>query len=782
MILFQKGQGSFIKILSMTIGLALGLVLIARVQLEKNYDGCVDRMEDVYEIVEYFQQTGQDSQEHKATSGGTVNLLRRYIPEIEVGTRYTGWMTDAKIVMEDGQRYDTHEVRFADSCLFSIFRTNVVGNVTKALSVKGQCMISRSLADKIGGDVIGKSFYVYPSESKMITIGGVFDDYDDNTSFADCDILMSLPTIGMYMYDGTEDIIGNDRYHSFIRLRADADMKKVKAECEGMLMKEAPWEDLKSQGYEDIGYRLSNPQVDRMSDARVKAPCTILTVVAIIMLFTAVMNYILVVIGNLAGRAKQVAVIKTMGASDMELYKYPMIEAVAHLVISLLVMTLAFYLGQDFIRQLLGVPVTLLFSSQTVVIVMIVVAIVVIVCGIVPGFIYSRIPLQYAFRHFSESKRIWKLSLLAFQFVLSSLMIVVLSNVYRQYDYMLNKDLGYTYDNVVYTKLNISDKQSQVMVDELKKLPCVESAYTGYSLFCHPQSGDNVSLPNDPKVLFNVANMFFASSDIVKTMGLTIVKGSNFAEKEGLHECEILVDETFERMFKAATGVDDVIGEQVTNSSFGSDDYFTIVGVVKDFVVRDLVKQDTRPVFIANGSRICNYCLVKLQAMTPENLSAVQNKIDQLYPENEMQVNMYSSEIQESYVMTLRIRNLITIGCIATFILTLIGLIGYINDEVQRRSRELAIRKVLGANIVELQLLFFGNIAIIAIPAIIVGAMFGFYCNSLLMEQFPDKVDMSIWSYIVPLMIAVVITIFIILFKTYRMSVENPVKYLRTEG
>lgn len=779
--LFSKGQGAFTKILSVTVGLTLGLVLLARVQLEKNYDGCVDRMEDVYEIVEYFQQTGQEMAEHNSTSGGTVNMFRKYIPEIEVGTRYTGWLDEAKIVMEDGQRYDAHTVRFADSCLFRIFDTPVVGDVSKALSVKGQCMISRSLADKIGGDVIGKSFYIFPSSGNHLTIGGVFDDYDDNTSFADCDILLSLPSIGMYMYDGTNDTFGNDRYNSFIRLRADADMSKVEEECNEMLRKELPMDDLKAAGYVDVGYRLVNPLKTRLNDARVKAPCTILTVVAIVMLFTAIMNYILVVIGTLAGKAKQVAVMKTMGASGLEFYKYPMLEATGHLFISLFLMAVMLIAGQDFCKELLGVPVSLLFSGQTFMIIIFVCVIVVVACGLIPGFIYSRIPLVYAFRHFSESKRLWKLSLLAFQFVLSSMMIVILVTVFRQYDYMLNKDLGYKYDNVVYTKLNISDEQSKVLIDEVKKLPCVESANTAYNLFCYPQSGDNVRLPNDNKDLFNVSNMFFASSDLVKTMGLELLRGRNFSGTDELHECEILVDETFERMFKVQTGEDDVIGKQVTNSSFGKETLFTIVGVVKDFVVRDLMKQDTRPVFIAHGYRYSNYALIKLNAVTPENLSAVQDKINKLYPDSEMQVNMYSSEIREGYVVTLRMRNLITIGCVSILLITLLGLIGYIRDEVQRRSRELAIRKILGADVMELQSLFMCNIGVIALPSFIVGAMLGVYFSILLMEQFPDKVNIPLWVYIVPLIILSVTMLVVVMFRTYRMSVENPVKNLRTE-
>ena len=126
-------------------------------------------------------------------------------------------------------------------------------------------------------------------------------------------------------------------------------------------------------------------------------------------------------------------------------------------------------------------------------------------------------------------------------------------------------------------------------------------------------------------------------------------------------------------------------------------------------------------------------------------------------------------------------RDLIIIGCIATFLITLIGLIGYISDEVQRRSRELAIRKVLGASVLELQMLWIRSIAVIALPSTIFGAMVGFYCNNLIMEQFPDKVDMPVWTYIGPLLFAIIVTMIVVCCKTYKVATLNPVESIKTE-
>ena len=776
------GKGSFIKILSLTIGLTIGLVLLARVRLELNYNSCVKDIDNVYKLSEYIVTKTQGEFNHGQTSGGTAPKLREYVPEIVECSRNTFFTAEAKLVFEDGRKVKTRQMRFADSCHFQFFDTKVTGDVRKALSVKGQCMVSKSLADKIGGDVIGKYFYVYPYDSIPLTIGGIYDDYADNSSYSDVDVFVSLPSIGYYSYDGSSNLMGNDRYNSYVRLVPNANLEKVQHESDKMIEKELASEMkyLAESGHKGFHYIFNNLAEERINNAMESGFCIILAIVAIVILFTAIMNYILVVIGTLAGKAKQVAVQKSMGAHDSEFYKETFKDAAIHLCIALAFMTFIILVGQDLIKTLLGVSLGTLFSSQTLFVVLGVCVIVLLTCALLPGYIYSHISVTFAFRHFSESKRIWKLSLLAFQFALSALLFVVLTTVYRQYDYMLNKDLGYDYKNVVYTHYLVSAKKAKVLMDEANKLSFVESSYLSYSLFFDSQSGDNISIVGHQNDLFNAANMFFATSGIIRTMGLTIVKGRGFSERPDSATNEVLVDENFARRVKKQEGIDNVIGLQVTNSSFG-DIPFTIVGVVKDFTICDLNQRDERPLFVINGSRWTSFAVFKLQSLTAENIIELQRLCDRLYPDDEMTIMPYSELVHNGYDETQHMRDLIIIGCIATFLITLIGLIGYISDEVQRRSRELAIRKVLGASVLELQMLWIRSIAVIALPSTIFGAMVGFYCNSLIMEQFPDKVDMPVWTYIGPLLFAIIVTMIVICCKTYKVATLNPVESIKTE-
>ena len=781
--LFRKGQGAFIKVTSLAIGLTVGLVLIAKVQLERNYDRCIADKERVYALSEEFKKKGEDPQGFHNTPGGAVPALCRYIPEIEVGTRWTYQFEDDKLTLEDGSRWSFGTSALADSCFFEIYNTSILRGDAKAiLATKGQCLISRRLNEQLGGDMVGRTFSYVAYPDRPMTVAGVFENYDENATFSRLDIVMSLSSVGLYAYDGTSRLVGNDRWHSFVRMRPNTDMKKVKQEMNAMLKELLPWEEMKAAGVEDFYFGFHPVSESRMNDATVRTTCIILGIVALVMLFTAVMNYILVVISTLVGRARQVALRKVLGAPRREFYLTTLKEAAVHLLLALAVMALLLAAGQDWIRELMGASVTTLFSGQTYVVLAVVCLVVVVCCGLLPGYIYSRIPLTYAYRLYSENKRTWKLSLLAFQFVLSTMLLCILSTIYRQYDYMLNRDLGYDYKDVAYIETPERADSTYALAREIEKLPCVRSSATAYSLLLHHQSGNNVLLPGKSEMQFNFACLYWAESSIVETMGLEVVQGRlpERLERPGW-ETGAIVDEAFAKQLQAHTGWENVVGQHIASTEWGDEPQFTIKAVVKDFTLGTLNDMDDRPAMMLNGNIYAKYILVRLHSLTPESLAQVQQLCDKLYPDAELLVKRYAAELADSYSETQHTRDLILIGCIASLLITLIGLIGYVRDEVQRRSRELAIRKVMGATVTEVQALFIRSIAVIAVPSVVIGVALGWYLSTLLMEQFAEKTPLVWYVFAACALLVLAVIAAVVYIQTRRVATSNPVKYLKTE-
>ncbi len=140
----HRRQGTLIKVTSLAVGLTVGLVLIARVELNRNYDRCIADKECVYQVGEMFQKMGEEAAEFENTPGGAIPAMCRYIPEIEVGTRWTYQFTDEKLTTEDGTHHDFEHAVFADSCFFDIFGTKILqGDAKMILSTPGQCLIAR---------------------------------------------------------------------------------------------------------------------------------------------------------------------------------------------------------------------------------------------------------------------------------------------------------------------------------------------------------------------------------------------------------------------------------------------------------------------------------------------------------------------------------------------------------------------------------------------------------------------------------------------------------------
>ena len=172
--LLRKGRHNVMKIVSLGIGLAVGLVLIAKVCFERNYDDFYPDKERIYQIWELYKQGGNPEQDYPRTSGGTAPALMRQVPEIEAATRCTG-IDESTLTMLDTKRKYKAEPIFADSCYFDVLpRPMVMGDARQTLGRPMYALVSDRLAERIGGDVVGRELVLDDWPGRTLTIGGVF--------------------------------------------------------------------------------------------------------------------------------------------------------------------------------------------------------------------------------------------------------------------------------------------------------------------------------------------------------------------------------------------------------------------------------------------------------------------------------------------------------------------------------------------------------------------------------------------------------------------------------
>lgn len=777
---FKKGRHNGIKILSLGVGLAVGLVLIAKVYFEQSYDDFFPDGDRIYQIQEMVERDGTLA-EYGQVSGAIAPGMKEEIPEVEVATRFTSIEDEAVFTTSDKKKYFANFV-LADSCLFDVFpRRILIGNAKEILSRPMYVMVSQEIADKIGGDVVGKTFEVDEAPGRVLTIGGVFETIPEN-SHLDYDILVSMPSIGKFMWDGTHNWVGNDRYQGYVKLLPGVAPESIKPGIRRMQEKNQPLEEMKKAGV-DLSYGLRPLSELHSGDSGVKRMMVLLSLLAFTLIFTATMNYILVVISSIVNRSKEVAVHKCYGATGRNIHSMVLSETLVHLLISLLLAVFLIFVFQGTVESLLDVSLGALFFSEGSLLLVGICVVVFLATGLIPSYLFTRIPVASAFRSFRENRRLWKLILLFLQFVFTGFLVTLLVIIGKQYTFMVNDNPGYSYDKLAYCSLaGVDSTARQKVIDEVMRLPEVAKTSTFSQLLLGGVSGNNISLPGDDRELFNIADLYWVANGYLDLMEIPVVDGRSFTEDVSTSD-EVMVSRSFVKKMELLVGwKDGVIGKSILVTEHSDNNQpFTICGVYEDFRVGSISAQDDRPTVMFYGKKWNPYLMVKYHELTPDAMRNTQDVIKRLLPDKEIVLNAYRVEMVDQYSDSRKFRDAVLIGGIVTLLISLIGLIGYVNDELNRRRSELAIRKVNGATLREILTLFLREITWIALYALAIGGGIAYFTALKWQDQFAEKIPLA-WYIFVGCGLSVLLVILsVACMNCWRAANENPVNCLKND-
>ena len=525
--LFKKGRSNGIKILSLGVGLAMGLVLISKVCFERSFDKFYPDSDRIYRLHENIIRDGE-YKSYGQVSGGVATAMQVEIPEVEKATRLTYIGGDKELFKtQDGNRYSARYVVMGDTNVFDLLpRPILIGDPKETLSRPGYVMISNRIAKLLGGaeQAVNKEFEFESSPGQTYTIGGVFEDVPENSHLR-FEIVASLEGMSKW---SRENWLGNDRYLGYVKLYPGTDPESLTTAIREMQGRHCDLEEVKKAGI-DLTYSLV-PLMDMHSNSdEVKSMNSLLGFLAFVLIFTAAMNYVLIVISTLINRTKEVAVHKCYGASDKNLFGMIMSETCLHMLISLLLAAFLIVLFRTKTEELLGATLGALFSTQTIMILIGVCIVIFFITGLIPTYMFLRIPVAAAFRNFKESRRYWKLCLLFIQFLATAYLVALLSVINKQYDYMVNVDPGYAYEKLAYCSTQgVEESVRNTAIEELRKIPEVDKVSACYDLPISGMSGNNVSLPGDDRELFNIADMYWVKDDFFSLMEIPVIEGEVF--------------------------------------------------------------------------------------------------------------------------------------------------------------------------------------------------------------------------------------------------------------
>ena len=774
-----------IKVLSLGVGLAVGVVLIAKVFFELSYDSFYKDIDRVYSIRTWYSRNG-DEKDYSQVSGAVAVGFMEEVPGVEAGTRTT-YVFDGDVYLDEDGNKITGTLVCADTCFFRVFdRPILSGDPAKALGKWGCVMVSRSFAQKLlrssrddFGSIIGRQVCNENAPGIKLTVEGVFEDFPKNGTL-DYDILLSMETYSKW---STGNWMGNDRYKGYVKLAPGVDPDSLTDAIRKMQEAHQSLDELEAHGA-SLRYFLSPYDKFHTSKPEVRSQVILLSIVAALLIIISLLNYILIVISSMVKRSKEVGVRKCYGAEAKDIYSMLTGEALLNLSLSLLLAAGIVFAGRGIVENLLGVPFTTLLVPRSIAAVASVLAFVLVVSIVVPAELYQRIPVYAALKNYTENSRHWKLGLLGAQVLINVFLVVMMIVIGRQYELVSHSNPGYDYKNLYLLSLyNDGDRQAQTRaVATLRGIPEVSGVAASYNLPCQGSNGDNVYLPGDDRELFNIADQYDCSESFYELMDIRFVDG-----RAPRDSSEVAVDEKFvKRMADFTDWSDGAVGKQVRVTGHERDGImgmFTISGVYKSYLIGNLESVDSRPsaLFYGEIGSKSSYMPHILFKMSPEALEKVQNALSEALEGRDVEITSYSEMMRSAYDDSRKMRSTLALGAVFSLLIAILGLVGFVRDETLRRSKEMAVRKINGAMTLDILGLFARNIMSLSLVMSAIACAAAFFAAGRWLERFAQKVTLAPQYFLAGAAAVLLIVLAVVALNCLKIARENPVVALKNE-
>ncbi len=769
--LFKSRGNNITRIISLSLGLFIGLLIFSYVTHDLSYDRFIPERGRIYQMWNNTEKGGM----REGLFAPIAPAMREEMPQIEVSTRLMQRGTEAFYY---GESYYDGRLLSVDTCFFDVLDYGVVkGDPHEIFRNANNIMISESFAEKIfsGKDPVGE---ILLRDNRLpFTVMGIFRDIPRNTHLFQFDVLGSFEAVAGDGYD--TEWGGSDNYPTYIKLREGTDIAQVEAQLDGFFDRHGMTGKMKewNQTYFFV------PLVDAYTTGNtILQIAMLLSLIVLLTLFIACMNYVLISISMLMKRGKTIAMLKVNGAKKMDIFSIFLWET---LLIVLVASAFAAFIVLCFDEQLESmtmIPIAELFAWERIWAPLLVIFGVFLFVGIVPSRIFASIPVSIAFRGIPANRRRWKQTLIFIQLVCVTFVVSFLVINIRQYNHLSNSDYGYDRQDLAVTSLIGTIDAITAYKSELMSMPEVEGIGIGYHLPIWNLGGQPAFDEITGEYLFPCSYSII-DHEYIPVMGMEIVDGRNFVAEDAGNK--VIVNEKYVEM---RGWTDSPIGKHITNDDDPAFPGYTIVGVVKNFWTGDsgrippLVYHNTGE-FLTDSERQYNsgYMMIRLNRVDTGTKDILTQKINSFYKAQHFEVMIYEALVDERIIFERQFRNAMILTSLVTLFIALMGLIGYLSDEIRRRSKEIAVRRVNGAGRGDIILLIARDAAIVTLPAVIVGIVGSYFAGSVWMQMFQQKAGLPWWIFAcggVAVILIVYVTEFV---KTWRAAGTNPVKMLKSE-
>lgn len=786
---------SILNITGLAIGITCCILILLYVQDELSYDRFHEKADRIYRATTHFVVKDR-IMDFASTAHVQGPMFKDEYPEVENYARFNNYGS-RRIIRYEDKSYAEEKFIWVDNSVFDIFSFNLVkGNPEEALTKPNTVVITEEIAEKYFGveDPIGKNLRIHNDELYMVT--GVVENIPSNSHIRP-DFLASFITLDLQPSgNATADLVNNVDYYTYLLLKEGTDYKELEQKFVGFVEKYlgplissiggSARYDLQPLKSIYLHSSLEN-ELERTGDM---AYVWLFSGIGLFILLLACLNFMNLSTARSANRAKEVGLRKVVGAQRAQLIKQFIGESMILTFIAIFLSLLLVFFTLPVFNNISGKSLAMSYLSNPELLLGLFgfFVIVSLIGGSYPAFFLSAFRpvdvLQGRLRKGAKSS-VLRIALVSLQFTVSIVLIIGTLIVNKQLNYVRNKNLGYNKDHVIALRIRNEDtqKRHEALRNTLLTNPNILSVSASSSLPLGQNSFGAHHIAGQPLDEMIMLHTQIVDEHFIGTYKMEIVQGRNFSKDFPTDPQEAIIIN--EATAKKLGWQDDPLGKEIEAlMSMTEMKKYRVVGVVKDYHFLSL-HEEIQPLVLYNANPYGgDYYRMSLR-VRPENiqdtigfLKSKWREFDSQYP---LEFVFLDDQYDALYRTEERLGKLFGYFTALAIIIGCLGLFGLSAYSAEQRTKEIGIRKVLGATTSNVTMLLVREFTKWVLLAVLIAWPLGYYIMNTWLQNFAYRIGLGVDTFVLSALLALAIALMTVTYQAVKAAVANPVDSLKYE-